>query len=227
MGKQLIQQRRGKGSVFKAPSHRFFADSKYKASGEGFIVDIIHDSARYCPLMVTKFKGVREFLIAPQGVRVGNKISYDGDAKVGNILSLEKIPEGTQICNIEIAPKDGGKICRSPGTFATVIGHEKDRCIITLPSKASKKLSNKCRATIGIVAGAGQKMKPFLKAGARFYGQKAKGRYYPVVSASAMNVVAHPFGGKTSPGKPRSISRHAPPGKKVGSISPKRTGRGK
>ena len=86
-----------------------------------------------------------------------------------------------------------------------------------------------CRATIGVIAGSGRKEKPFLKAGTRHYAMKAKNKLYPQVSGTSMNSVDHPFGGSSSAtkGRPTQSSRNAPPGRKVGKIAPKRTGRKK
>ncbi len=230
MPKRLKQQRRGKGSsVYRAPSHRFLGKVKYTITGKvvGEVIDIVHDPARDAPVAVVKFGNKKELLLAPSGLKTGDRIEYDGDVKLGNVLPLGKIPEGTQISNIELRPYDGGKICRSPGTFATVIGHENGKTTIMLPSRVIKKLSDKCRATIGVVAGSGRKLKPFLKAGNKFYLMRARGKYYPIVSGVSMNPVDHPFGGSTKPGKAKTVSRNKPPGAKVGSISARRTGKKK
>lgn len=229
MGKRLRQQRRGKGSlVYQAPSHRFVTEARYKVvDGEGVVVDILHDPSRYAPVMLVDFGVEKQYLLAPSGIKTGDKISYGGEVKLGNILELGKIPEGTKVCNIELNPGDGGKLCRAPGTFATVLGHEGGKTLVALRSRVIKALSDKCKAMIGVVSGAGHRERPFMKAGNKYYAMKAKGRYYPIVSASSKSAVYHPFGGQTSPGKPRTISRHAPPGKKVGSISPRRTGKKK
>ncbi|MEM5812798.1 MAG: 50S ribosomal protein L2 [Candidatus Aenigmatarchaeota archaeon] len=229
MGKRLRQQRRGKGSlVYQAPSHRFVTEARYKVvNQEGVVVDILHDPARYAPVMLVDFGVEKQYLLAPSGIKTGDKISYGEEIKLGNIVELGKIPEGTKVCNIELNPGDGGKLCRAPGTFATVLGHEGDKTLVALRSRVIKALSNKCRAMIGVISGSGHRERPFMKAGNKYYAMKAKGRYYPIVSASSKAAVYHPFGGQTSPGKPRTVSRHMPPGKKVGSISPRRTGKKK
>ncbi len=231
MPKRLRQQRRGAGKskTYLAPSHRFLTEARYSLKGyeRGVVVDIVHDPARYAPVSIIKFGSKKEYLIAPEGLKVGDEISYGDEIKIGNIVELGKIPEGTQICNVELRPYDGGKLCRAPGTSATVISHEGDKTLIMLPSKVVKSLSSKCRATIGVVAGGGFRAKPFLKAGAKFHAMRAKGKYWPVVSAVVKNPVDHPFGGHARPGRPKTRSRRLPPGAKVGSISPKRVGKKK
>jgi large subunit ribosomal protein L2 len=100
---------------------------------------------------------------------------------------------------------------------------------VQLPSSKTKRFLPDCRATIGIIAGSGRKEKPFLKAGTRHYAMKAKNKLYPSVSGTSMNSVDHPFGGSSSAhkGRPTQAARNAPPGRKVGKIAPKRTGRKK
>jgi len=99
--------------------------------------------------------------------------------------------------------------------------------MVKLPSGATKLLKDACRATIGVVAGGGRIEKPFLKAGKKFHWMRAKGHKYPRVRGVAMNACSHPFGGgrHQHPGKPTTVSRHAPPGRKVGHIAARMTGR--
>jgi large subunit ribosomal protein L2 len=82
---------------------------------------------------------------------------------------------------------------------------------------------------VGEIAGGGRKEKPFLTAGARHHAMRAAGRVYPRMRGIAMAVVYHPFGGgrHQHPGKSTSTSRNAPPGRKVGLIAPRKTGRGR
>ena len=88
-------------------------------------------------------------------------------------------------------------------------------------------LSPHCRASVGVVGGGGRVEKPFLRAGPRYHLMKAKGKMYPRMRGIAMAAVYHPFGGgrHQHPGKSTSTSRNAPPGRKVGNIAPRKTGR--
>ena len=99
--------------------------------------------------------------------------------------------------------------------------------IIKLPSGKNILVNGRCRATVGEVAGGGRKEKPFLRAGTRHHAMRASGRVYPRMRGIAMAVVYHPFGGgrHQHPGKSTSTSRNAPPGRKVGLIAPRKTGR--
>jgi large subunit ribosomal protein L2 len=160
---------------------------------------------------------------APEGIYIGQKVSInhaDG-VRVGDILALREIPPGTLICHVENRPLDGGSFARSSGTYAQVIGPSPGGVEVKLPSGKSKVLNPECRAMIGVVSGGGRMEKPFLKAGKKYHWLRAKaGKRMPIVRGVAMNPVDHPFGGGAHqhPGKPKTVSKHAPPGRKVGSF---------
>lgn len=235
MGKRLIQQRRGRTqSKFNAPSHRYKSDAKYTKDqnvSQGIVKDIVHDPGRTAPLASLILDNNKKVMvIAPEGIKVGDKIKFTenkSDIKSGNILPIGKIPEGAPIYNIELSPGDGGKLVRVGGSNATVVSHNKNSTVVQLPSGQFKTLDSSCRGTIGVIAGGGRKDKPFLKAGKKHYATRTRGKQYPVVRGVAMCAVAHPHGGggHQHVGKPYTVKRGAPPGRKVGSIAAKRTGR--
>ncbi|HLC64956.1 MAG TPA: 50S ribosomal protein L2 [Candidatus Nanoarchaeia archaeon] len=234
MGKNLIQQRRGKGSsTFRARSFNAEGPAKHisysKDSHSGKVVDIIHSYMHSGPLMQIKYDNQEAVLIqAPEGVHVGKDVVSGPKApiEIGNSLPLKDIPEGTDIYNIESMPGDGGKFVRSAGSSARITSKFPDKITVMLPSKKERSFSPECRASIGIIAGSGRLEKPFLKAGNKFHRMKARNKYYPQVQGVSMNAVAHPFGSKSSrtKGRPTQASRNAPPGRKVGKIAPRRTG---
>jgi large subunit ribosomal protein L2 len=235
MGKKLIQQRRGRvHGRYGVPSHRFRGEVKYiqdRGAHEGVVEDIIHDPGRSAPLASVKLENNKKILaVAHEGAEVGDKIKFTDskdDVDVGNVLPVGKIPEGTPICNIELSSGDGGKLVRAGGSSAYIVSHEKEKTTIQLPSGQFKTLDSMCRATIGIIAGGGRKDKPFLKAGKKSIAYRARGKGYPVVRGVAMNPVDHPHGGGSHQhvGKPSCVPRGAPPGRKVGNIAARRTGR--
>lgn len=231
MGKNLRQQARGKGGPrYRSPGHRFLGDVSYSyipaSVKEGVIEDIVDAPGRYAPLAVVNFGGSKVLYLPAEGVAVGQRIDFESPG-TGNILEIGKIPEGTKIYNIELAPGDGGRLCRSSGAFAMLISKERGACTVLLPSGTKKVLLAKCRATIGAAAGSGRVEKPFMKAGTKYYAMRSMNRLWPRTKGVAMNPVDHPFGGKAKPGKPKSVSRHMSPGRKVGSISPRRMGKKK
>ncbi len=231
MGSPIKSQRRGRGSpTFRAAKRGKGEVQNKNAETTGTVVDIQHDPGRTAPVAVVEFEdGETRNVLAPENLGVGDEIEMGDSAEIkeGNVLPLGEIPEGVPIYNIELQPNDGGKLVRSSGTYAFVVTHEQDGVRIRLPSKSFKKMSTKCRATIGKVAAGGRKEKPFVKAGNKHHAMKARGKAYPKVSAVAMNAVDHPFGGSAKPGQPKTVSRHASPGSKVGNIGAKRSGKKK
>jgi large subunit ribosomal protein L2 len=224
MGKNLRQQARGKGSLtYRAHGFRGRGDVRL-AKARGVVVDIIDDPMRTAPLGVVKFETGNSLFLAYEGMKTGDKVGYDQGLKVGSVLELKKIPEGMPIYNIEITPGDGGKLVKATGTFATIVGKEKNFVRIKLPSRKIKILNEKCLATIGVVAGSGRVEKFFGKAGKKHHAMRARGKLYPITAGVAMNPVDHPFGGRTKPGKPKTSGRSYPPGKKVGNIAARRCG---
>ncbi|MEM7825715.1 MAG: 50S ribosomal protein L2 [Candidatus Aenigmatarchaeota archaeon] len=232
MGKRIISRARGKGGPrYRVPAHKFLGRVMYApVSGiQGKVVDIVHDPAHSAPVAIIKFDDEKEVLhIAPEGLKTGDIIAYDGEVKIGNVLPLSKIPEGTKVCCIENFPGSGPKLCRTSGTFSIVIGKVSDKVKLQLPSGKIIELNEKCRAMIGVPAGGGRIEKPFVKAGKKFYAMQARGKLWPRVKGVVMSPVDHPYGGKSHRPRPsRAVSRHAPPGAKVGSISPRRMGKKK
>ncbi len=239
MGKRLLVQRRGRGgSVFRSPSWRKVGEVRYpglsaqELEGKltGRVVELLHDPGRGAPVAEVVLEGGGSFLmVAPEGLKVGQTIEVGSQAspKLGNILPLKCIPEGTQVCNVEVKPGDGGKLARSSGVYATVVSHAPDKTVIQLPSGELKQVNPLCRATIGVVAGGGRIEKPFLKAGKKYHLSRVKAWKYPTVRGKAMSPYAHPHGGGSHPTGSTPAARTAPPGAKVGHIAPRRTGRRK
>ncbi len=238
MGKRIRVQRRGRGaSTFRASTHKRVAPVQYPPTSkeeregviQGQILKILHEPGRGSPLASIKLEtGKTYYTVVPEGVYEGQPTQIGGKASVeiGNVLHLGKIPEGTMVCNVELSPGDGGKLVRSSGSYATVVAHTPDGTILKLPSGKTRHINNLCRATIGVVSGAGRVEKPFLKAGAKFHLMKAKGHMYPRTRGIAMVAAAHPYGSSKRGGrKVTTVSRSAPPGKKVGLIAARSAGR--
>ncbi len=237
MGRRIFGQRRGRGSpTFRAPSHRYKAKLDHRKAEDsdvisGEVVSIEHDPARSAPIAAVEFEdGDQRLILVPEGVAVGEEIQVgvSAEIKAGNTLPLAEIPEGIPVCNVEAKPGDGGKFARASGVNADLITHDRNAAVVQLPSGEVKRLDPQCRATIGVVAGGGRTEKPFVKAGKKYHKMRARGIKWPRVRGVAMNAVDHPFGGggRQHPGRPKSVSKDAPPGRKVGDIASRRTGRG-
>jgi len=233
MGKRLRHQRRGSGTPpYTSPSFKHKGPARYPAVGEyeGIVEDIIHNPGSTTPLAIVRMAKIgKTKLIAHEGMRVGERIRFTTESivKPGNVLPLSSIPQGSPIYNIEGQPGDGGKFVRSAGTYAVIVSHEKDGVIVKLPSGKHKKFLPGCRATIGLPAGGGRDEKPFVKAGKKYHATRPRARLWPITSGVAMNPVDHPHGGGSHQhvGRPKTVARGAPPGRKAGSIAARRTGK--
>ncbi|MFH1592557.1 MAG: 50S ribosomal protein L2 [Candidatus Woesearchaeota archaeon] len=239
MGKRIITQRRGRGTpTYKAHSHRWLAEIKHRkfddiektASIKGEIVDLVNSRGHSSPIALIKYSnGEERYMFAPEGIRVKDFVESGANASVkkGNTLPLKNVPTGTSVYNIEVRPGDGGKLCRASGVSAKVVSNFINETVIELPSKKQKKFNPLCRATVGVIAGKGRKEKPWIKAGKRHHAMRARGKLYPRTSGVAMNAVDHPFGSGRGRqhAKVKSPSRFASPGKNVGPIRAKRSGK--
>ena len=121
MGKNLIQQARGKGGPrYRAPSFRYKGQTRYMRQEKGIvsgkIIDLIHCPGHSSPLAEIEYNGKDVVLIqAPEGVRIGDLLEMGDkvDVKKGNVMPLKNMPEGTAVYNIEASPGDGGKFVRT------------------------------------------------------------------------------------------------------------------
>lgn len=241
MGKRIRVQRRGRGGQnWRASTHKRVAPAKYPAIAPkeafeaqlvGTIVDLVHDPGRGSPLSLIEFdNGLSIYSITPEGVHVEQQITYGGKApaEIGNIIPLGKMPEGTLVCDLELRPGDGGKMARSSGAYATVVGHTPQGTMIRLPSGRTRYIDDYCLATVGVISAAGRIEKPFLKAGEMFHWMKAKGHKYPRTSGRKMVPAVHPYGSsKRSARRTTTTSHGAPPGQKVGLIAARGPGQKK
>ncbi|MBN2202604.1 MAG: 50S ribosomal protein L2 [Candidatus Aenigmarchaeota archaeon] len=227
MGKRIIQRARGKGGPpYKSPSHRFPGKISYNFT-KADVIDIVHDPCRDAPLAKIMSDKGEKLIVAAEGLKVGDVIDKEGNPTSGNIMTLNKIPKGTFVFGLETRPGSGPKLCLSAGTKAFIVSNDDTKAVIQMPSKQFKTFNPKCHATVGVPAGGGMREKPFVKAGQNFYKNRARNKLWPRTSGVKMNAVDHPFGGRTKPGTPKTISRNAPPGAKVGSIAARRSGKRK
>lgn len=173
MGKRLITQRRGRGfGRYKSPRHLRFTDATHPRLREsnGTILDIVHEPGRIAPIAKVQYGEAEHFMIAPDGLMVGQEITFGarGAVEAGNTMPVGNIPEGTIVYNIESQPGDGGKFARTAGTAATIVSHGA-KTVLLMPSGKFKDVDHKCLATVGLVAGGGHKDKPFAKSGKKFW----------------------------------------------------------
>lgn len=234
MGKRLISQRSGKGSHTFLAKHEGI-EAKYAIQTEdlmkGEVTDLIKENGRHAIIAeVTFANGKKEYLPSAEGLALGKRIQQGKGISIeaGNVSYLEELPEGCPIFNIEKIAGDGGTLVKTSGSYALLMAKDSKKATVKMPSGTMLSLPLVVRATIGNVSCGGRGEKPLVKAGNNFYLFRSKRKMYPRVRGVKMNAVDHPFGGAShKPGKSKSTSRNAPPGRKVGAIASSRTGRRK
>jgi large subunit ribosomal protein L2 len=237
MGKRITSQARGKGSLtFKVRPRAYRYKLSYpdlKIKGKAKIVKLFNSSAHSTPLIKIQVDGKTSFICpAATGIYEGQEILIDekreGDkAETGDIMKLEDIPQGTRVFNIENSPGKGGEILRSSGCSGVIMNKD-DKTVEIIIKRRRLNLNKDCRATIGIASGEGRLTKPLIKAGKSHHIMKSKGRKWHRTSAVKVNAIDHPFGGGRGKRiKSKIAKRNSPPGRRVGHLRPRRTGRKK
>ncbi|MFK7904294.1 MAG: 50S ribosomal protein L2 [Chitinophagales bacterium] len=180
-----------------------FKRDKYNVSGT--VQTIEYDPNRSAFIALIQYEdGEKRYIVAPQGVGVGDKIisGENIEPEVGNALFLRDIPLGTLVHNIELAPGAGGKMARGAGTYAQLTAKDGKYAILRLPSGETRMVLLTCIATIGTVSNSDHNLQVIAKAGRkRWMGRRPRTR------GVAMNPVDHPMGGgegRSSGGHPRS-----------------------
>ena len=165
--------------------------------------------------LLTYADGEKRYIIAPQGLTVGQKVvSGKGSApEIGNALPLAEVPLGSPIYNIELHPGQGGALVRSAGSSATMLGKEDRFAVIKMPSGEIRRILLTCKATIGASSNPDHNLQSVGKAGRnRWKGIR------PRVRGVAMNPVDHPMGGgegRATGGLPRSRNGQFAKGQKT------------
>ena len=159
----------------------------------GTVSSIEYDPNRSSNIaLITYQDGEKRYIIAPKGLKVGNKVESgeNADIKVGNCLPLEKIPEGTLVHNVELTAGKGGQMARSAASSVQILGREGKYTLLRLTSGEVRKVLSTCRATIGEVGNADHELVNIGKA-----GRKRHMGIRPTVRGSVMNPNDHPHGG--------------------------------
>ncbi|MDD2630937.1 MAG: 50S ribosomal protein L2 [Bacteroidales bacterium] len=169
------------------------------------IQTVEYDPNRSARIALVQYEdGEKRYIIAPNGIKVGQKIESGKGVSpdIGNTLYLSEIPFGTVIHNIELRPGQGAKMARSAGSYAQLMSRDGKFAVIKLPSGETRMLLQACKATIGMVSNSDHSLEVSGKAGrTRWMGRR------PRVRGVVMNPVDHPMGGgegRASGGLPRS-----------------------
>lgn len=173
----------------------------------GKVATIEYDPNRTAYIALINYvDGEKRYILAPQGLKVGDVIESgpDADIKAGNCLPLVNIPVGTVIHNIELQKGKGGQMVRSAGTSAQLMAKEGGYATLRLPSGEMRYVRIECKATIGTVSNQSHEIMNWGSAGRRRHMG-----FRPAVRGSAMNPVDHPHGGgegKAPIGRPSPLT---------------------
>ncbi len=157
------------------------------------VMTIEYDPNRSANIALIQYEdGVKSYIIAPHGLKVGDVVrsGADADIKAGNALPIKNIPVGTIIHNIELFPGRGGQMVRSAGNSAQLMAKENGYAQVRLPSGEVRMVLLDCRATIGQVGNIDHENVSIGKA-----GRKRHMGWRPTVRGVVMNPCDHPHGG--------------------------------
>lgn len=187
---KITVRHRGGGTRNK---YRIIDFKRNKDGIPGNVKTIEYDPNRSANIaLVVYADGEKKYILAPEGLKVGNVIysGTDADIQVGNALPIANIPVGTLIHNIELKPGKGGQLVRSAGNGAQLMAKEGKYAQVRLPSGEVRKVLMNCRATIGEVGNEDHGNIQIGKA-----GRKRHMGIRPTVRGSVMNPNDHPHGG--------------------------------
>ena len=197
---KITVRHRGGGSRRK---YRIIDFKRRKDGIPATVVSIEYDPNRTANIaLISYVDGEKAYILAPEGLKVGQKVMNGADAevRVGNCLPLELIPVGTMVHNIELHPGKGGQMVRSAGNGAQLMAKEGKYATLRLPSGEMRMVPIVCRASVGIVGNGDHNLINIGKA-----GRKRNMGIRPTVRGSVMNPNDHPHGGgegKTGIGRP-------------------------
>ena len=178
-----------------------------KVGIEAEVLTLEYDPNRSAFIALLQYEdGEKRYIIAPHGLKVGDKVvsGPDADIKAGNALPLLNIPVGTVIHNVEMHPGKGAQLVRSAGNSAQLMAKENGMALLRLPSTELRNVPINCMATIGQVSNIDHENVKIGKA-----GRKRHMGWRPTVRGSVMNPNDHPHGGgegKSPIGRPGPVT---------------------
>ena len=173
--------------------YRMVDFKRFKDGIPATVVGIEYDPNRTANIaLICYADGQKAYIIAPEGLKVGQKVMNgpEAEVRVGNCLPLSEIPVGTQVHNIELYPGKGGQLVRSAGNAAQLMAKEGKYATLRLPSGEMRMVPIICRATVGQVGNIEHGLVNIGKA-----GRKRHMGVRPTVRGSVMNPNDHPHGG--------------------------------
>jgi large subunit ribosomal protein L2 len=159
---------------------------------KGTVATIEYDPNRSARIALVVYSdGEKRYILAPQGLTVGQVISAgpEADIKPGNALPLRSVPLGENIHNVELKIRGGAQLVRSAGVAAQLVAKEGEYATVKLPSGETRKVSLECYASIGAVSNPDHQNVMIGKAGrSRWLNRRPHNR------GVTKNPVDHPMG---------------------------------
>lgn len=201
---RITVRHRGGGNRNK---YRIIDFKRRKFDVEATVKTLEYDPNRSAHIALIEYAdGVKSYIIAPVGLKVGDKVvsGPSADIKPGNALPLANIPVGTFVHNVELYPGKGAQLARSAGNMAQLMAKENGLALLRLPSGELRNVPENCMATIGQVGNIDHENVKIGKA-----GRKRNMGWRPTVRGSVMNPNDHPHGGgegKSPVGRPGPVT---------------------
>ncbi len=201
---RITVRHRGGGNRNK---YRIIDFKRRKFDVEATVKSLEYDPNRSAHIALIEYTdGVKSYIIAPVGLKVGDKVvsGPTADIKPGNALPLVNIPVGTFVHNVELYPGKGAQLARSAGNMAQLMAKENGLALLRLPSGELRNVPESCMATIGQVGNIDHENVKIGKA-----GRKRNMGWRPTVRGSVMNPNDHPHGGgegKSPVGRPGPVT---------------------
>ncbi|MBR0423262.1 MAG: 50S ribosomal protein L2 [Clostridia bacterium] len=197
---RITVRHRGGGNRRK---YRIIDFKRQKFDVPGKVLTLEYDPNRSSHIALVEYAdGEKRYIIAPEGLMVGQEImaGTEADIKTGNALPLSSIPVGTFVHNVELHPGKGAQLARAAGNMAQLMAKEGKMALLRLPSGELRNVPAECMASIGQVGNIDHENVKIGKA-----GRKRNMGWRPQVRGSVMNPCDHPHGGgegKSPVGRP-------------------------
>lgn len=174
--------------------YRFIDFQRQRFDEMATVLAIEYDPNRTANIALVQYPdGTKSYILSPEGLQVNDTVLSSKkkiEIKPGNRTTLENIPAGLFVMNIELNPGRGGALARSAGTQVQLMVIEGKFAHLKMPSGEVRMVQKECMATIGQVSNVAHNAVRLGKAGrTRHMGIR------PTVRGKAMNPVDHPHGG--------------------------------
>ena len=201
---RITVRHRGGGNRTK---YRIIDFKRDKQGMDAVVLTLEYDPNRSAHIALVQYEdGEKRYILAPNGLKVGDKVRSGADADIqpGNALPMVNIPVGTFIHNVELYPGKGAQLVRAAGNQAQLMAKEGEYALVRLPSGELRNIPARCMATVGQVGNIDHENVSIGKA-----GRKRHMGWRPTVRGSVMNPCDHPHGGgegKSPIGRPSPVT---------------------